>query len=70
MQKRKSSPPPHNALVAQIIHADENGVFVYGIPRAGWWGFAALGVSGKGHTYQGKTLRQDAVLWIQALDMK
>ncbi|THB67269.1 MAG: DUF4198 domain-containing protein [Desulfovibrio sp.] len=26
----------------QVIFADENGVFVFACPKAGWWGFAAL----------------------------
>jgi cobalt/nickel transport protein len=60
---------PHNALLAQFVTADENGVFIYGIPRAGWWGFAALGAGGKGLSYNGKNLRQDAVIWVQAVDM-
>jgi len=34
--------PPGDAFVTQIIKADGNGVFHYGLPRAGWWGFAAL----------------------------
>ncbi|UCD20488.1 MAG: DUF4198 domain-containing protein [candidate division WOR-3 bacterium] len=29
-------------FVTQVIKADANGVFTYGIPVAGWWGFAAL----------------------------
>jgi cobalt/nickel transport protein len=61
---------PHNALLAQFVRADENGVFIYAIPRAGWWGFAALGAGGKGLSYNGKKLRQDAVMWVQAFDMK
>jgi cobalt/nickel transport protein len=60
---------PHAAMIAQIIKADGNGVFTYGIPRSGWWGFAALGASGK-LKHNGKKLRQDAVIWIQALEMK
>jgi cobalt/nickel transport protein len=68
--KEEKVPAPHNALVAQIIHADGNGVFMYGIPRAGWWGFAALGASGGNLKYKGKKLRQDAFLWVHALDMK
>ncbi|UCF71745.1 MAG: DUF4198 domain-containing protein [candidate division WOR-3 bacterium] len=29
-------------FVTQVIKADANGVFTYGMPVAGWWGFAAL----------------------------
>ncbi len=34
--------PPNDAFVTQVIKADGNGVFTYAMPRAGWWGFAAL----------------------------
>ena len=34
--------PPGDAFITQVIKADANGVFHYGLPRAGWWGFAAL----------------------------
>jgi len=33
---------PNDALITQVIKADANGVFSYTMPRAGWWGFAAL----------------------------
>ena len=60
---------PHNALHAQFVRSDENGVFIDAIPRAGWWGFNAVGASGKGLSHNGKKLRQDAVMWVQAFDM-
>jgi uncharacterized GH25 family protein len=31
-----------NAFGTQVIKADANGTFAYAMPRAGWWGFAAL----------------------------
>lgn len=34
--------PPADAYVTQVIRTDANGVFHYAMPRAGWWGFAAL----------------------------
>lgn len=33
---------PFDAYGTQLIKADAQGVFGYAIPRAGWWGFAAL----------------------------
>ncbi len=60
---------PQDAFVLQTIFADENGVFTYGIPRAGWWGFAALGLD-PDYSYEGKECSRDAVIWIQARDMK
>ena len=54
---------------AVVAIADQNGVFTFGIPRAGYWGFAALG-SGLATEHEGKELSQDAVIWIRAEDMK
>jgi cobalt/nickel transport protein len=33
---------PADPFVTQVIKADADGVFSYVMPRAGWWGFAAL----------------------------
>lgn len=33
---------PSDLYVTQVITSDANGVFSYGLPHAGWWGFAAL----------------------------
>ncbi len=60
---------PQDAFVTMTIKADANGEFVFGIPRAGWWGFCALG-AGPDTEFNGKELSQDAVIWIQARDMK
>ncbi|MBL4902090.1 MAG: DUF4198 domain-containing protein [Desulfocapsa sp.] len=60
---------PQDAFVLQTIFADDNGVFTYGIPRAGWWGFAALDLD-PDYTYKGKKCSRDAVIWVQAKDMK
>ncbi|WP_424944927.1 DUF4198 domain-containing protein [Aliiroseovarius crassostreae] len=57
---------PGGAIVAIT---DANGVFTFGIPKAGFWGFAALG-SGPVTEHEGKELSQDAVLWIHASDLK
>jgi cobalt/nickel transport protein len=60
---------PQDAFVLQTIFADDNGVFTFGIPRAGWWGFAALDLDPE-YTYKDKKCSRDAVIWIQAKDMK
>lgn len=60
------SPMPGGTIVALT---DANGVFTFGIPKAGNWGFAALG-SGPATEYNGKELSQDAVLWINASELK
>lgn len=60
-----ASPAPAGSLV---VVSDENGYFTFGIPRPGYWGFAALG-SGPETEFNGKTLSQDAVIWIRAWKM-
>lgn len=60
---------PQDSFVTIGIKADANGKFTFGIPKAGWWGFAALG-AGPEDKYDGKGLSQDAVIWIQAKEMK
>jgi cobalt/nickel transport protein len=61
-----AAPPPGGALVAIT---DPNGVFTFAIPKAGFWGFAALGV-GPDAAHAGKELSQDAVIWIRAYEME
>ena len=64
--KVTASPMPGGAVVAIT---DERGVFTFGIPKAGFWGFAALG-SGPSKEHDGKELSQDAVIWIRAYDFQ
>lgn len=59
---------PQDSFVTLGIKADANGNFTFGIPKAGWWGFAAMGV-GPDKTFEGKELSQDGVIWVQAKDM-
>ncbi len=61
-----TTPPPGGAVVAI---SDVNGYFTFGVPRAGYWGFAALG-AGPETEHEGKELSQDAVLWIRAWDLE
>lgn len=67
--KKAVANAPQDAYVTQTILADENGRFAYGIPKAGWWGFCALGAGGE-MKHDGKELSLDAVIWVQAQDMK
>lgn len=60
---------PQDSFVTIGIKADKDGKFTFGIPKAGWWGFCALG-AGSDKEYKGKELSQDAVIWVQARDMK
>jgi len=60
---------PQDSFITQTISTDDNGYITFGVPKAGWWGFAALGV-GPDKEYKGKELSQDAVIWVKAEDMK
>ncbi|MBK1691702.1 DUF4198 domain-containing protein [Ectothiorhodospira mobilis] len=59
-------PVPDTAI---SVITDDNGLFTFGIPRPGIWGFACLG-SGPQKTHAGKALSQDAVLWIEATSLE
>lgn len=60
---------PTENLNIQTLVTDANGRFFFGVPHAGYWGFAALSI-GAETEYKGKDLSQDAVLWIQAHQLK
>ena len=64
--------PPADPYVTQVIKADANGVFSYAMPRAGWWGFAALNEADWKLKHDGKEkgVEIGAVYWIHTQDMK
>lgn len=64
--------PPNDAFITQVIKADANGTFTYGLPRAGWWGFAALLEADAPMTSpEGKPVPVEtgALIWVKATDM-
>ncbi|MDH4228688.1 MAG: DUF4198 domain-containing protein [Nitrospirota bacterium] len=64
--------PPAGPMVTQVVKADAMGVFTYAMPRAGWWGFAALSTDDKPMKFKGqdKEVEIGAVLWVKTYDMK
>lgn len=60
---------PNPSFNVLSTYADAQGIVTIGLPRAGWWGLAALDI-GATKTHKGKPLSQDAVLWVQTKDMK
>ena len=66
------SEAPTDYMVTQTVKADQNGVFTYAAPKAGWWGFAALnGADYKlVHNGESKGVELGAVLWIRFHDWK
>lgn len=49
----------------QTVKTDENGVFVFGVPWAGWWGFAVLCEGPEKMEYDGeaRSVELGGVLW-------
>ena len=64
---------PNSALVTQVVKTDANGIFCYTMPRAGWWGFAAL-IDGdeKMPGPDGKPVDVElgGLIWVKAVDME
>ncbi len=60
---------PQDSFVTMGIKANKDGEFTFAIPKAGFWGFCALGV-GSDKEYKGKELSQDAVIWVEAKEMR
>ena len=67
----KKAEAPTDYMVTQTIKADQNGVFTYAVPKAGWWGFAARNTSEK-MKYLGeeKDLELGAILWVEFHEWK
>lgn len=64
--------PPNDAFVTQVIKADGAGVFTYAMPRAGWWGFAALVEADekmKSPTGEDAPVELGALMWVKATAM-
>ena len=63
---------PNDAFITQVIKADASGTFSYAMPRAGWWGFAALiegdtpMVSPEGDEVP---VEEGALIWVNATGM-
>jgi cobalt/nickel transport protein len=63
---------PNDAFVTQVIKADAQGTFAYAMPRAGWWGFAALIEDDKpAKSPDGKEAKTElgGLIWVKATDM-
>ncbi len=64
--------PPAEPYITHVVRADQNGVFTYAMPKAGWWGFAALSTADFTLSREGKEYPVEigAVLWVKTRDMK
>ena len=63
---------PTDYMITQTIKADANGVFTYAVPKAGWWGFAALNNADEKlkHNGEEKDIEIGAVIWVEFHDWK
>lgn len=64
---------PSDPFVTQVIKADASGQFGYVMPRAGWWGFAALTEGDKtmpGPDGKPAKVEIGGLIWVRAVDMK
>ncbi len=63
---------PNDTYVTQVVRTDKNGIFTYTMPKAGWWGFAALLVDDKKIERKGKKypVELGAVFWVYTEEMK
>jgi nickel transport protein len=64
---------PTDYMVTQTVKADNNGVFTYAAPKAGWWGFAALNEADyklKLKSGEKKSVELGAVIWVKFHDWK
>ena len=65
-QKRRVT-APSDVMVTQTVTADRRGVFTYGVPAPGWWGFAALNTAKETISVgkEEKEIEIGAVIWVQ-----
>jgi cobalt/nickel transport protein len=63
----QSATAPTDYMVTQTVKADQNGVFSYAAPKAGWWGFAALNTADYTLKADGqdKDVELGAVIWVR-----
>jgi cobalt/nickel transport protein len=63
--------PPADPYVTQVVKTDASGVFSYAMPKAGWWGFAALSEASWTLNHEGKKKNVEigAVIWVRAIDI-
>ncbi len=68
--REKKYEAPNGYFVTQVVKADDNGVFTYCAPFAGWWGFAALSRAPETRERAGeaKPVELGAVLWVEFSD--
>lgn len=71
LNDRPGEKVPSGPFVTQVIKADAQGVFTYVMPKAGWWGFAAL-VDGAPSQKDGKPVGVElgGLIWVKCEKME
>ncbi len=61
---------PNEYFTTQVVKTDKNGIFTFAVPRAGWWGFAAINLDKQAMEHEGKKVDAEygAVMWVQFTD--
>ncbi|MDD3462748.1 MAG: DUF4198 domain-containing protein [Sulfurospirillaceae bacterium] len=67
----KKTDAPSEQHVTQVVKTDAQGVFHFAMPKAGWWGFAALLEDDESIKKDGKTypVELGAVMWVKTYEM-
>jgi cobalt/nickel transport protein len=62
---------PASPFVTQVVKTDGRGIFSYAMPRAGWWGFAALAEGTRKIEKDGSEnlVELGGVLWVRTREM-
>ena len=63
---------PTDYMASHTIKADPKGIFTYAVPKAGWWGFAALNKADYKlkHENLDKDVEVGAVIWVKFHEWK
>jgi cobalt/nickel transport protein len=63
---------PTDLHVKQVVKTDASGMFSFGMPKAGWWGFSAVMEADAPMKHDGKDKKVElgAVLWVHAYPME
>lgn len=63
--------PAADPFITQVVKTDANGLFAYGLPKAGWWGFNAIAEGNiKGPDGKPAAAELGGTMWVKAVDMK
>jgi cobalt/nickel transport protein len=63
---------PADPFITQVVKTDAGGAFTYAMPRAGWWGFAALIDGPQMRGPEGDEVESElgGLIWVRTVDMK